>query len=274
MGIDGEEQMKYLIATVCGNPIAILANSILETSRVLPTTRVPKSSNYCRGVANFRGKIITIIDLRVMMGQESNIAIIRNLIQTLKDREQDHLNWLANLKKSVEEGTEFTGQLDPHKCAFGLWYDKFRSDDSFIMQVMREFDRPHKAIHAVGQKVMDLVKENRIDEAHAEIESTRDTVLSSLINTFAEARETITERDREILVILKRDHELLAITVDSARNFIDLSEDDLQTDALDSLSFGNDGTMNIIKATAAWKNGEEESVLSIINPDIFFQDQN
>lgn len=39
----------------------------------------------------------------------------------LAERETDHVNWINELERSVQEKRKFTLTTDPYKCAFGKW---------------------------------------------------------------------------------------------------------------------------------------------------------
>jgi hypothetical protein len=47
----------------------------------------------------------------------------------MRDREQDHRNWLAELEACVREHRPFGMARDPHQCKFGLWYDRYKTED-------------------------------------------------------------------------------------------------------------------------------------------------
>ncbi len=59
----------------------------------------------------------------------------------MRQREEDHRNWLNELEKSVKEKSEFRLARDPHKCAFGRWYYSYRSDSPWMTAVLRKFEQ-------------------------------------------------------------------------------------------------------------------------------------
>jgi methyl-accepting chemotaxis protein len=76
----------------------------------------------------------------------------------------DHILYIENLKKALEEATLFKGQLDPTKCAFGSWYNGFkpsREDEALY----RSIKRPHDQVHQSTSKIVKLMEENCFDAA-------------------------------------------------------------------------------------------------------------
>jgi purine-binding chemotaxis protein CheW len=94
-----------------------------------------------RGVINSRGKVIPLIDLRVKLGLPSANVELDELIQLLHDREQDHYNWLPELEACVRERRQFKLARDPHACKFGLWHDKFQTDNSLLKMALKKWTR-------------------------------------------------------------------------------------------------------------------------------------
>jgi hypothetical protein len=65
-------------------------------------------------------------------------------------REQDHRKWLLELEASVQEHRSFLMTTDPHKCAFGKWYDNYHADNAWVAALLKKVDGPHRQIHAVA----------------------------------------------------------------------------------------------------------------------------
>jgi hypothetical protein len=131
---------------------AIPALSV-QTMVMMPNVvAVPNMPHHVRGVINLRGQVLPLTDLRIRCGMEPLSKHIEQLCTLLEQREQDHKNWLAELEKSVTERRAFSLTTDPHKCAFGKWYDNFHSNDLILAMLLKNFDDPHKAIHAIAQR--------------------------------------------------------------------------------------------------------------------------
>lgn len=120
-------------------------DSIFELKQKL--TPVPKSSECLMGLLSMRGELMPVIDLRRMMNFESMAQEEKDFIEMLHQRQQDHVNWVDHLKKTVEDDVPFTLATDHHKCAFGKWYDHYKAPNHAVALAMSSIDAPHQAIH-------------------------------------------------------------------------------------------------------------------------------
>lgn len=67
MAIEGG---KYLTFVLKNENYGISIHSVKEILAMLPITKVPKTPDYVKGVINLRGKVISIMDLRLKLGLE------------------------------------------------------------------------------------------------------------------------------------------------------------------------------------------------------------
>lgn len=72
----------------------------------------------------------------------------------LAERWIDHLTWNKNLGNSLLTGSEFNGGVDPHKCAFGKWYDSYKPTDSNLAELLKEWVLPHTRLHESADKIV------------------------------------------------------------------------------------------------------------------------
>lgn len=191
-------------ATIVGNMIA------------LPKiTYVPDSENHMPGTITVRGSVIPLVDFRVYTGKISAIQEIEDFCQLMDQRLSDHQNWIKELKASVNENKEFKLATDPHKCAFGKWYDSYKSDDRTINTILAKFDKPHRIIHGIAEKTTSLVHEDKTDEAHKIIDITEKNELQQMVHLFNDIKEAVREVGRRrIAMILELDDRKVALDID------------------------------------------------------------
>ncbi len=127
-------------------------DSIFELKEEL--TPVPRSRDCMKGVISVRGYLLPMIDLRKMLDVPSLEQEQTEFVKMLYDRQQDHIHWVDQLKRSVEENTPFTLATDHHKCAFGKWYDHYTSPNHSVMMAMKKIDNPHQIIHQSARDCM------------------------------------------------------------------------------------------------------------------------
>ncbi len=121
--------MPWVIFHLLDEQFAVSANHVREMVAMPKVVPVPQTPDYIRGVINLRGQVMPVMDLRLRMEMTSLVDETEDLIHLLDQREQDHKNWITELESSVREHREFKLATDPHKCAFGKWYDNFKTEN-------------------------------------------------------------------------------------------------------------------------------------------------
>lgn len=77
----------------------------------------------------------------------------------LKSRLVDHLKWNIDLLESISGGKEFTGETDPAKCAFGKWYNRFKTTAEYTgmdkkkREIFDGIEKYHSALHASAAEI-------------------------------------------------------------------------------------------------------------------------
>jgi purine-binding chemotaxis protein CheW len=209
------DNLLWVIVTLEKRLFALRVADV-ETMVMLPTiSSIPDAPSYIRGVINLRGKVIPVFDLRLRLGITTLKEETDNLISLLMQREADHVNWVNELELSVKESREFKLQTNPHLCAFGKWYDSFKTDNLIVSTMLRKFDTPHQCIHAIANKILLLTNANNNAGALKLIEDTRSGDLAEMVRLFALLRAELQTSIREIAVVISSDVNTYAVIVDS-----------------------------------------------------------
>jgi purine-binding chemotaxis protein CheW len=189
----------------------------VQTMVAMPdVVKLPKAPAHVRGVINLRGQTSPLIDLRLRLGMDSSLETINNQIAMLKQREQDHRNWLQELELSVHEGRKFTLATDCHKCKFGQWFDSYRPKSFTEGQFLKKFEQPHQRIHQIAIRVEELLDQGHRDQALALINKTHDRELAEMILLFQQFAEmTRKQANQEIALVLETKGNRTAIAVDT-----------------------------------------------------------
>ncbi len=225
--IDDGIEDKYVIFKVLNNSFGVPVKDVIEfVSMPDNITKVPDMPEMVRGVINLRGKVIPLCDLRILMGIESLPEHYNILIENLKQREKEHMEWINELEKSIIEERDFNLPTDPHKCKFGLWYDEYMKNtenSSYISMFLRSFDTPHKAIHSVADRTKAFVKNGQFDRAMEIVRKTKNNTLKKMVNLFADFYQLIVEeKNKEIAVMTKYNNRIVAFTADSVESVEEL----------------------------------------------------
>ena len=225
--------MAWAIIQAKNQAFALATRDLREMVIMPEVSEVPNAGEYMRGVINLRGHVLPLIDLRKRIGLTSLAEENAAFLSMLGQREQDHHKWLAELEASVRERREFKLTTDPHKCAFGKWYDAYKADSTLVAMQLKKFDEPHKQIHGVAVEVQKLMADGKPDRAQVLIEETRSGTLARLVALFAELRSLMGENRREIALIVEDGSKNFAISADSA-----LSVEKLAPGSIEGLQAG------------------------------------
>ena len=192
-------------------------------------TSIPRAPEYVRGVTNLRGKIISLIDMRQMLGMKSIQKEVTEFEEMMDSRKHEHINWLSALEYSVKERQEFKLTTDPHACAFGKWYDTFKTDDFDMLKLLNKFDKPHKKIHAIAISVKQLQEQKEYAKIEKLIDSVRDEELADMIRLFDSIVKAFKESKRDIVIVLENAKNPTGIIVDKVISIEHLKEEDQES---------------------------------------------
>ncbi len=212
MNIDNDYPL--VIFLIKGSQYAISAKFVSNMVAVPDIRPVPHAPPYVRGIINLRGKVLPLVDLRLRLGYTSANSEVSDFCTMLKQREQDHRNWLNELEASVLEKRDFHLTSNPHQCAFGKWYDTFKTEDLSAKAILRKFDRPHKRIHALAHKVEKLQAEGDFEAAQKLVKAGQAKDLKLMIKLFSKVQDHLQETAREIAMIVETPHFDYAVAID------------------------------------------------------------
>jgi methyl-accepting chemotaxis protein len=79
----------------------------------------------------------------------------------------DHLKWIKQLSSSLLAGADFTGGLDPKKCAFGKWYYNYKPDSKEFAALLKKLETPHEKLHQSAQKIVSHMSSGDSEQARS-----------------------------------------------------------------------------------------------------------
>jgi chemotaxis signal transduction protein len=225
-------ELPWLILRLDGKLYALEIPRVREMVQMVDLNPLPHAPEYIRGVTQRREQSLTVVDLRRRLGMRGADEEVREIIEMLRAREQDHVRWITELESCVREDREFTLARDPSKCAFGQWYAAFHTDNLTLGAHLKRFERPHAQIHALADEVLALASSGKHDQAVARIAETRDTTLDLMRRLFREGIAVLQSSVTETLVVLEAGSQLLGITTDVVDSVEHLEEGSIQEIAL------------------------------------------
>jgi len=258
MDISRKEDVLWVVVVLDSQLFAINCSDVKELVAVPSVSRMPGMPDFVRGIVNLRGTVLPLIDLRIRLGMRSRETEIEEFCAMLRQRAEDHRRWVDELQRSVNDGCEFTLATDPHQCAFGKWYDSYKTDEAVATELLRHFDEPHQQIHSIAVKVKSLLAQEKGNEAHKLIEVNRKGALATMLKLFNEFETAIRASRREKAVV---------ITVANARSYAVCVDSIVAVERLErraeALKHGVFGDRQNIAESVLERKGRDELVISL-----------
>jgi purine-binding chemotaxis protein CheW len=214
-----EIEFPWLVFKIKENLYTV--NSRTITSIVMlpeKVTKVPNVPNYMLGLIHLRGNVIPLTDLRLLFNMKSITDEYEDFIKMIDDRKADHINWVNELERSVSHDEEFKLTTDPHKCAFGKWYDNFKTDIEAVNFHIKKIDEPHKKIHQAAIDVHNCTHE--CDNCDREkclkdvFKETKEKNMPYMLGLLDEMKELFKLHYKEMVIVFEDDNSFMGILVD------------------------------------------------------------
>ena len=206
-----------------------IANILSITQDLDSLLKTPVKSKGLTGIINYLGSPVAVYNFAEMLSIPSTREIKSGLVELLDAREKEHIEWVDALENSLKNDVAFEKGRDPHKCAFGKWYDKFETRDEALNEIMTRFDNPHKQIHALADELLGLKEDDKLDLALEKLHVARITTLNYLKKHFSHARDQIEDSLHTVVINITNDGStpVVALQIDEIHEVMNFSQDDL-----------------------------------------------
>lgn len=87
----------------------------------------------------------------------------RELINILDNAKRLHQAWMETLKDMVNQRQIMPLQIDATRCGFGHFYHSIQIEDPKIVDLWKELDTYHQALHNIGGVIIDLISSKNYD---------------------------------------------------------------------------------------------------------------
>lgn len=233
---------------------------IQEILSLPKTVPIPNSPPFLRGAINLRGKVVPVLDLKQRLGMSSKESIALQMVEMLYKREQDHLNWVSALEKSLRHGDAFLLARDHHMCAFGKWFYSYKPFHAEFAQVLAEIEAPHARLHKMANELLIMADNGDREGALIQLSMLRKSELKLLRDRFEELRTIARTWQLEQVVILKKDEIQLGLCVDTVE-----TTEILDPNSLAELAYGDLKKSGLIARSARNEAGDLVLLLDV-NP--------
>lgn len=169
-------------------------------------TPLPESTAQNPGIINMRGNLVPVIDLRVALGFEAITQEQEEMEYMLNQRIQDHIEWVTELERCLDEDDTFHLATDPHACAFGQWYDSYQTNVNTVAYHLRKIDEPHRKLHQTAIETFACPR-------HCDT-CTRDTCLQTKLRTDAKKyRDTVVSLLEETKTVFRENIKTMCVVI-------------------------------------------------------------
>ncbi len=150
----------WIIIKLSSQRYAIDSSYVESISQLTePISVMPESTNVKPGIIHVRGNVIPLINMRAALGLKTLEEEQAVLAKMLEQRKLDHIHWVEEMERCLDEEDTFTLATDPHKCAFGKWYDNFHTNNQILSFHLKKIDEPHKKLHKAAHLAFECPRE-------------------------------------------------------------------------------------------------------------------
>ena len=198
----------------------------ITAANTLKKRETPDEQKNSHTLFDFNGEAVALYHFGDVIGAHSQAKSVEELITLLDQRKQDHINWIKALKNSLQTGEPFKKATDPHQCAFGQWYDNYTPDDDELADILARFDAPHKRIHALAEKLLNMAKTPEgAQAALGVLEDEERSTLNELLEIFGLAASRLEDILKPVVIIIALDKTHYAIELDHIEDIQSFTED-------------------------------------------------
>lgn len=267
--------MDFINFKVGQNTVALKILDILLTEQYQENlTPLPNERKSFLGIKDVLKTPVPVFDLGLILNQVTTKETNSALIDFLREKEQDHVDWLCELQLSIEEGRSLIKARDPHKCGFCHWYDNDTAKDGQLAAIVEKFVEPHKKLHLMSDEILRHVKGGEIQLAKEICLREERSTYAKLMRLFESVREELTLDYKPIIVFTSKDGITpnIGLLVDKVEDSVSVAEEEIQPlDQIFMLGFDIDiQTKNLMSGLIKHK----DSYCLILDPCAIFLENN
>lgn len=149
----------YIVFKVRNNRYCINSRHVATIMQLPSFQVVPDVPAFVTGIFTHRDGVVQMLDLRTIFNIPSLNQEYKAFSDMLDVRKEDHVRWVAELDRTMKTGEKFSLATDPHQCAFGKWYDQFKTDNQTLRFHLNKIDEPHRLLHHAAHEMTECKQE-------------------------------------------------------------------------------------------------------------------
>lgn len=214
-GFNEASELPWLVFTLGGNAYAVNSSFVngieMKPKNVIP---LPEAPDTYRGLVERRGEVYPLLDMRKTFHFPTIDEETERFKAMMEQRKKEHIEWIDELERCAETGKPFELATDPHKCAFGMWYDQFSKENSAAAVLIRGIEAPHAKLHETAHEVLSAVQNGDKETAAKLIRKARKEYVPKIIEAIDESEHAYKSTFKETVVVLKEGDQMLGLLVD------------------------------------------------------------
>lgn len=186
------------------------------------------------GYLDFRNTLVQVFECATALSQTRERESVIKLVADIKTYQQAHIDWVGALEHSITSSEPFTKPRDPRLCAFGQWFYAFETDDDGLRALLNKIEDPHKHIHSLADKLLDMTAAGDQAQAIEELRIEKQTTLKKLLRVLDYINDYLNNSIHPIVIHLTKDgrtpwFSLVLDTMGDIAEYSSLSLDDMQS---------------------------------------------
>lgn len=186
------------------------------------------------GYLDFRNTLVQVFECATALSQTRERESVIKLVADIKTYQQAHIDWVAALEHSITSSEPFNKPRDPRLCAFGQWFYAFETDDEGLRALLNKIEDPHKHIHSLADKLLDMTAAGDQAQAIEELRIEKQTTLKKLLRVLDYINDYLNNSIHPIVIHLTKDgrtpwFSLVLDTMGDIAEYSSLSLDDMQS---------------------------------------------
>jgi chemotaxis signal transduction protein len=196
-----------------------------------------EEEGFC-GVIKFQGVVVPVLDFAHRLGVPSGLDVKKTLINTLKQTESEHQQWVISLTESLQRDESFHLDLEARDCASTLWLRQFESRDETLNELIKAFAEPHAELHQVGELAVRQAHGQQPEQIAAHFRQQARPHLQKMRTLCHRAREQIESDMRQVLLFVTDDGKTprYALLIDEINDVISYDASEFQSSSQGALA--------------------------------------
>lgn len=221
--ITNESEQSWLILKIKDQHYAVNCQDVLSIMIAdMEVTPVSGYSGEVKGVIDFRGSVIPLLEMRSVLGQISFEMEHQEFIYMIEERKADHMNWVSELIRTASCGEHFRLTRNPHECAFGKWYDGYKPSNQAVAFDLKKIEEPHRLLHETADLIeesMRLPDGQREEQISRLLQKVEKDYMEKVLKLMEELKEVYKSGFREMCIILSNDEgKMMSLLVDEVKS--------------------------------------------------------